>query len=158
MDFSSFLTSLGTSCLIFVILMLLFAWLSKKPGNAVVYYPNRILKGLDPFDGGSKTRNPFAWIHEAMSASEHDVISMSGLDTAVYFVFLGTGLSLLLFSRFLCVILVNFYDFCVLGFPFFGFFLVELNFCWIVCFCCCVYGLYLRKNGFFFIYLFFFTR
>jgi hypothetical protein len=110
MDFSSFLTSLGTSFLIFVVLMLLFAWLSKKPGNAVVYYPNRILKGLDPVEGGSRTRNPFAWIHEAMSASEQDVISISGFDTAVYLVFLGTGLSLVL-SRFLLVfILVNFYD------------------------------------------------
>ncbi|KAE7996140.1 hypothetical protein FH972_000888 [Carpinus fangiana] len=98
MDFTSFLTSLGTSCVIFVILMLLFAWLSKKPGNAVVYYPNRILKGLDPFDGGSRTRNPFAWIHEAMTASEQDVISMSGLDTAAYFVFLGTVLGILVMS------------------------------------------------------------
>ncbi|XP_062160531.1 CSC1-like protein ERD4 [Alnus glutinosa] len=98
MDFNSFLTSLGTSFLIFVVLMLLFAWLSKKPGNAVVYYPNRILKGLDPVEGGSRTRNPFAWIHEAMSASEQDVISMSGFDTAVYFVFLGTVLGILVLS------------------------------------------------------------
>ncbi|XP_059439389.1 CSC1-like protein ERD4 [Corylus avellana] len=98
MDFSSFLTSLGTSCVIFVILMLIFAWLSKKPGNAVVYYPNRILKGLDPWDGGSRTRNPFAWIHEAISASEQDVISMCGLDTAVYFVFMGTVLGILVLS------------------------------------------------------------
>jgi hypothetical protein len=99
MDFSSFLTSLGTSFLIFVLLMLLFTWLSRKPGNVVVYYPNRILKGLVPWDGGSRTRNPFAWIREAMSATEQDVISMSGFDTAVYFVFLSTGLSLVL-SRF----------------------------------------------------------
>jgi hypothetical protein len=120
MDLSSFLTSLATSCVIFVLLVLLFSWLSKKPGNAVVYYPNRILKGLAPWDGGSRTRNPFAWIHEAMSASERDVISMCGLDTAVYFVFLGTGLSLLL-SRFLFDILVNFYDYYVLGFHFFSF-------------------------------------
>lgn len=96
MDFPSFLTSLGTSFLIFVILMLLFAWLSRKPGNSVVYYPNRILKGLDPWEGGSRTRNPFAWIREVMSSTEQDVIDMSGLDTAVYFVFMSTGLSLLL--------------------------------------------------------------
>ena len=111
MEFSSFLTSLGTSFLIFIVLMLLFAWLSGKPGNSVIYYPNRILKGLDPKEGGSRTRNPFAWIHEAMSSTEQDVISASGYDTAVYFVFLGTGLSLSLslslsHSQFLCLFLL----------------------------------------------------
>lgn len=91
MDFSSFLTSLGTSFAIFVVLMLLFTWLSRKEGNAVVYYPNRILKGMDPWEGRSGKRNPFAWIQEAISSSEQDVVTMSGVDTAVYFVFLGTG-------------------------------------------------------------------
>ncbi|KAK4589079.1 hypothetical protein RGQ29_019903 [Quercus rubra] len=98
MEFSSFLTSLGTSFLIFIVLMLLFAWLSGKPGNSVIYYPNRILKGLDPKEGGSRTRNPFAWIHEAMSSTEQDVISASGYDTAVYFVFLSTVLGILVLS------------------------------------------------------------
>lgn len=96
MDFSSFVTSLGTSFVIFVILMFLFTWLSRKPGNVVVYYPNRILKGLDPWEG-SASRNPFAWIREVMASSEQDVLEISGLDTAVYFVFMSTGLSLLLF-------------------------------------------------------------
>lgn len=94
MDLTSFLTSLGTSFAIFVILMFLFNWLSRKPGNTVIYYPNRILRGLDPWEGGSKTRNPFAWIKEALTSTEQEVISMSGVDTAVYFVFLSTGLSL----------------------------------------------------------------
>lgn len=98
MDFSSFLTSLGTSFLIFIVLMLLFAWLSSKPGNSVIYYPNRILKSLDPNEGGSRTRNPFSWIHEAMSSTEQDVISASGYDTAVYFVFLSTVLGILVLS------------------------------------------------------------
>ncbi|XP_050233811.1 CSC1-like protein ERD4 [Mercurialis annua] len=99
MDFTSFLTSLGTSFLIFVILMLLFTWLSRRPGNAVVYYPNRILKGLDPWEGGgSSSRNPFTWIREAFSSSEQDVINMSGVDTAVYFVFLTTVLSIFMLS------------------------------------------------------------
>ncbi|XP_041025740.1 CSC1-like protein ERD4 [Juglans microcarpa x Juglans regia] len=96
MDFSSFLTSLVTSFLIFVVLMLLFAWLSRKEGNSVVYYPNRILKGLDPPVSG--TRNPFAWIQEAMSSTEQDVISLSGFDTAVYFVFLSTVFGILVLS------------------------------------------------------------
>ncbi|KAJ6775949.1 CSC1-LIKE PROTEIN ERD4 [Salix koriyanagi] len=98
MDFSSFLTSLGTSFLIFVVLMLLFTWLSRRPGNSVVYYPNRILKGMDPWEGGSRSRNPFAWIREAFSSSEQDVINMSGVDTAVYFVFLSTALGILVLS------------------------------------------------------------
>ncbi|KAK8349765.1 hypothetical protein V6Z12_A06G165200 [Gossypium hirsutum] len=98
MEFSSFLTSLGTSFTIFIILMLLFTWLSAKRGNAVVYYPNRILKGLEPWEGGLKTRNPLAWIREALSSTEQDIINMSGIDTAVYFVFLGTVLGILVLS------------------------------------------------------------
>ncbi|XP_016439858.1 CSC1-like protein ERD4 [Nicotiana tabacum] len=98
MNFSSFLTSLGTSFVIFVVLMLLFTWLSRKPGNVEVYYPNRILKGMNPVEGGYMTRNPFSWIREAMSSSETDIINMSGVDTAVYFVFLGTALGIFVFS------------------------------------------------------------
>ncbi|KHN47349.1 Putative membrane protein C24H6.13 [Glycine soja] len=95
MDFTSFLTSLGTSFVIFLVLMIVFAFLSSRPGNNVVYYPNRILKGLE---GGYKSRNPFSWIKEAVSSSERDVIAMSGVDTAVYFVFLTTVLSILVLS------------------------------------------------------------
>ncbi|XP_014518442.1 CSC1-like protein ERD4 [Vigna radiata var. radiata] len=98
MDFTSFLTSLGTSFLIFLVLMIVFAFLSSKPGNNVVYYPNRILKGLDPSEGGPKSRNPFSWIKEAMSSSERDIVAMSGVDTAVYFVFLTTVLGILVLS------------------------------------------------------------
>lgn len=78
--------------------MLLFAWLSRKPGNSVIYYPNRILKGMDPWEGGKRTRNPFAWIREAITSSEDDVISMSGVDSAVYLVFLSTALGILILS------------------------------------------------------------
>ncbi|KAK7303075.1 hypothetical protein RJT34_13974 [Clitoria ternatea] len=98
MDFSSFLTSLGTSFVIFVVLMILFALLSSRPGNNVVYYPNRIIKGLEPLQGDHKTRNPFSWIKEAISSSERDVINVSGVDTAVYFVFLSTVLEILVSS------------------------------------------------------------
>lgn len=105
MDFSSFLTSLSTSFVIFVILMLLFSWLSRKPGNDVVYYPNRILKGLD---SSSRTRNPISWIKEAVSSSEDDIIAVSGVDTAVYFIFLSTG-----------IIIINYYYISALIFFFF---------------------------------------
>lgn len=98
MDFSSFLTSLGTSFIIFFVLMIIFTWLSRRPGNHVIYYPNRILKGLDPYEGFRASRNPFAWIREAVSSTEADVIRMSGVDTAVYFVFLSTALGILVLS------------------------------------------------------------
>uniref|UniRef100_A0A7N0VHY1 CSC1-like protein ERD4 n=1 Tax=Kalanchoe fedtschenkoi TaxID=63787 RepID=A0A7N0VHY1_KALFE len=98
MDLSSFLTSLGTSFVIFVILMLLFTWLSRRPGNSVIYYPNRILKGMDPTEAGFGSRNPFSWMKEAMASTEDDVISMSGVDSAVYFVFLSTVLGILVLA------------------------------------------------------------
>ncbi|KAL8468576.1 hypothetical protein ACS0TY_031680 [Phlomoides rotata] len=98
MDFSSFLTSLATSFIIFLVLMILFTWLKRRPGNHVIYYPNRILKGMDPYEGFRVSRNPFAWIREALSSTEADVIRMSGVDTAVYFVFLSTALGILVFS------------------------------------------------------------
>ncbi|CAO2835157.1 unnamed protein product [Amaranthus hypochondriacus] len=96
MDFSSFLTSLGTSFIIFVILMLLFSWLSRKPGNEFIYYPNRIVKGLDPYT--RTTRNPVSWIKEAVTSTEDDIISLSGVDSAAYFVFLSTALTMLVCS------------------------------------------------------------
>lgn len=58
----------------------------------MVYYPNRILKGLDPYEAGYKTRHPFTWIQEAFSSTEKDIICISGVDSAVYFVFLATGM------------------------------------------------------------------
>ncbi|XP_058098946.1 CSC1-like protein ERD4 [Magnolia sinica] len=97
MDFSSFLTSLATSCVIFFVLVFLFTWLSRKPSNSVIYYPNRILKGMEPWNGRS-TRNPFAWIGEALRSTEQDVITMAGVDAAVYFVFLGSAIGILTLS------------------------------------------------------------
>ncbi|RWW77115.1 hypothetical protein BHE74_00014765 [Ensete ventricosum] len=93
MDFSSFVTSLGTSLIIFVVLMLAFTWLKRKPGNAVIYYPNRILRGVNPLEGRTMTRNPLAWIKEAVKASEADVIAAAGVDAAVYLVFLSSGMA-----------------------------------------------------------------
>ncbi|KAG2318996.1 hypothetical protein Bca4012_054779 [Brassica carinata] len=101
MEFASFLVSLGTSAIIFVVLMFLFTWLSRRPGNAPVYYPNRILKGMDPWEGSSLTRNPFAWIREAFTSTEQDVVKLSGVDTAVYFVFQSTVLGIFALSALL---------------------------------------------------------
>ncbi|CAA7062349.1 unnamed protein product [Microthlaspi erraticum] len=98
MEFGAFLLSLGTSAVIFVVLMLLFTWLSRRSGNVSIYYPNRILKGMEPWEGGSLTRNPFAWVREAFTSSEQDVVNLSGVDTAVYFVFLSTVLGIFALS------------------------------------------------------------
>ncbi|WOL07883.1 hypothetical protein Cni_G16632 [Canna indica] len=98
MDFSSFITSLGTSFVIFVVLMVVFTWLQRKPGNAVIYYPNRILRGLDPLEGRTRTRNPLAWIKEAVLASEADVIDAAGVDAAVYLLFLSSVLAILVLA------------------------------------------------------------
>ncbi|KAL2341096.1 hypothetical protein Fmac_009036 [Flemingia macrophylla] len=96
MDFSSFLTSLATWFVVFFLLMIVFVLASRRPGNYVVYYPNRILKGLEPIE--YNTRNPFSWIKEALTSTEPEVIDMSGVDTAVYFVFLSTVLGILVVS------------------------------------------------------------
>ncbi|XP_062096221.1 CSC1-like protein ERD4 [Humulus lupulus] len=104
MDLNSFLTSLGTSFAIFLVLVLLYSWLSRVPVNAVVYYPNRMKKGSDHYpnkDYGSTnccTWNPFGWIRQALHSTEQDIISMSGVDTAVYFLFLTTILKVLFLS------------------------------------------------------------
>jgi hypothetical protein len=89
MDLSSLLTSLGTSFVIFSVLVLVFSWLSRRPGNHVIYFPNKILKGkgLD----SNKSYNPFAWMVEVWQATEDDIISMAGLDAAVYLTFFDTG-------------------------------------------------------------------
>lgn len=97
MDFSSFMTSLATSFIVFLFLVLVFTWLSRQRGNDVIYYPNRILKGMDAWEG-KRTRNPFAWIGEALRSTEDEIISMAGVDTAVYFVFLSSVLGILVLS------------------------------------------------------------
>uniref|UniRef100_A0A803QEF6 CSC1-like protein ERD4 n=1 Tax=Cannabis sativa TaxID=3483 RepID=A0A803QEF6_CANSA len=91
MDLNSFLTSLGTYCLIFLILVLLYSWMSRLPVNAVVYYPNlmnkksKLPKGtgttsleLDPtkYGSGSGCCNPFGWIGDAVNSSEEDIINI----------------------------------------------------------------------------------
>ncbi|KAH0454230.1 hypothetical protein IEQ34_016154 [Dendrobium chrysotoxum] len=98
MDFSSFLTSLGTSFVIFVVLMLFFTWLSRKPGNQVVYFPSRILRGLEPWEGGRRSRSPVAWIREAFAATEADIVASAGVDAAVYLIFLSSVLGIFVLS------------------------------------------------------------
>ncbi|KAK6932124.1 CSC1/OSCA1-like, N-terminal transmembrane domain, partial [Dillenia turbinata] len=87
MDFSSFLTSLATSFIIFVETREQRNLLSESDSERV----GSLGRGL-------RTRNPCAWIKEALTSSEQDVISMSGVDTAVYFVYLSTVLGILVLA------------------------------------------------------------
>ncbi|KAG0497199.1 hypothetical protein HPP92_001890 [Vanilla planifolia] len=98
MEFSSFLTSLGTSFVIFLVLMLLFTWLSRRPGNLVVYFPGRILRGVESEDCRRRSRSPLAWIREAISASEVDIIDAAGVDTAIYLLFLSSVVGIFVLS------------------------------------------------------------
>lgn len=97
MDIHAFVTSLVTSFVIFVLLVLLFTWLSRRPANHVVYYPNRLLKGLGPPENANR-RRPWDWIVEAWHTTEDDLIAMSGLDAAVYMVFVTSMLSILVYT------------------------------------------------------------
>uniref|UniRef100_A0A0D6QTR2 CSC1/OSCA1-like 7TM region domain-containing protein n=1 Tax=Araucaria cunninghamii TaxID=56994 RepID=A0A0D6QTR2_ARACU len=104
MDLSSLFTSLGTSFIIFCVLVLVYTWLSSRPGNSVIYYPNRILRGLNPWDGSkAQTWSPFGWIIEAWQAKEDDIISIAGLDAAVYLRFIATALAILVSASALCL-------------------------------------------------------
>lgn len=99
MDIAPFVTSVLTSFVIFVVLVLVFTWLSRRPGNAPVYYPSLLLRGLDPLEGRRRgTRSPAGWIREAISAPETDVIAAGGVDAAVYLIFLSSVLSILVYS------------------------------------------------------------
>uniref|UniRef100_A0A453DS23 CSC1/OSCA1-like N-terminal transmembrane domain-containing protein n=1 Tax=Aegilops tauschii subsp. strangulata TaxID=200361 RepID=A0A453DS23_AEGTS len=92
MDIPSFVTSILTSLAVFVVLVLVFTWLSRRPGNATVYYPSLLLRGLDPWEGrGRGTRSPVGWIRQAFTASEPDVVAAGGVDAAVYLVFLSSS-------------------------------------------------------------------
>eukprot|EP01018_Ginkgo_biloba_P029931 Gb_08556 [translate_table: standard] len=102
MDLSSFLTSVITSFLIFLLLVLAYTWLSRRPGNYVIYYPKMILRGLEPFDG-PKSRGPFAWIIEAWQATEDEIISAAGLDAAVYLILFNTALAIMVLSAGICL-------------------------------------------------------
>lgn len=78
---SSFITSLATSFVVFVILVLLFLILSRRPGNAHIYYPLRALRGELPL---SKRRGVFTWAIEAFKVSEKELVARAGLDATVY--------------------------------------------------------------------------
>ena len=87
MDNSGFITSLATSFLIFIALLALHTLLSRRPGNAQVYYPRKKAKNISPLYGPGI----FSWLREAWSVSEEDFIKEAGLDAAIYMKFLASG-------------------------------------------------------------------
>lgn len=97
---ASFITSLVTSFAIFCLLMVVYAILSRRAGNAVVYYPLRILKGEDG-PVLAKRRKLFSWAIEAFKAKEDDIVAAAGLDAAVYMHLFTAGNHRALFPLFL---------------------------------------------------------
>lgn len=81
---SSFITSLVTSLIVFLVLWLVYAILSRRPGNAVIYYPLRVLRGEDGPTVAKRRGGAFAWVREAFKAKEDDIVATAGLDAAVY--------------------------------------------------------------------------
>ncbi|MCO5607709.1 hypothetical protein L7F22_061908 [Adiantum nelumboides] len=99
MDISGFVTSLITSSLIFLVLLALHAWLSRRPWNKEVYYPSKLLKGIPPpADYGF-----FSWIYHAWSATEDQIVQHVGLDATVYMIFLSSALWICLYTAVFCV-------------------------------------------------------
>lgn len=97
---ASFITSLVTSFVIFCILMVVYVILSWRPGNAMIYYPLRLLKGEDVATV-AKRHSAFAWITESFRASEDDIVAAAGLDAAVYIHLFTAGTYFRTSSRFL---------------------------------------------------------
>jgi len=100
---ASFITSLLTSFIVFCVLLVVFAILSRRPGNFNIYYPLRVLRGEGPF---AKKRGAFGWIKEAYLASEEDLVAIAGLDATVYIHLFTTALKIIVLSAAFCLIIL----------------------------------------------------
>lgn len=80
---SSFIVSLVFSSCVFVLLYGVYIVTSRRPGNAVIYHPLRLLRDEDVF-AILRARGPFSWAWEAWKASEDDIVDAAGLDAAIY--------------------------------------------------------------------------
>lgn len=90
---SSFVVSLLFSSCVFVTLFGVYIVTSRRPGNAVIYHPLRVLRGED-VGAILQGRGPFSWATEAWKASEDEVVDAAGLDAAVYLHLFTTGMCL----------------------------------------------------------------
>lgn len=80
---SSFIVSLVFSSCVFVLLFGVYIVTSRRPGNAVIYHPLRLLREED-VGAILQKRGPFSWATEAWSATEDDLVDAAGLDATVY--------------------------------------------------------------------------
>ncbi|KAL2607537.1 hypothetical protein R1flu_026110 [Riccia fluitans] len=99
---SAFITSLVTSFLIFVVLVMIFAFLSRRKGNIPIYYPAILLKGRSPPDP-NVVRTPWTWIKEAWEATEDEVVEIAGLDAAIYINLFTTALKIIFWTSCFCL-------------------------------------------------------
>lgn len=100
---SSFITSLVTSLIVFLVLWLVYAILSRRPGNAVIYYPLRVLRGEDGPTVAKRRGGAFAWVREAFKAKEDDIVATAGLDAAVYMHLFTAAFQIILISAIFCL-------------------------------------------------------
>lgn len=98
----SFVTSLLTSFVIFLVLILIYAILSRRPGNAVIYYPLRILRGENGPEVAKKRRF-LGWAIDSFKASEDDVVAVAGLDAAIYLHLFTAALEIIVLSALFCM-------------------------------------------------------
>ncbi|KAI5057502.1 hypothetical protein GOP47_0027517 [Adiantum capillus-veneris] len=99
MDISGFVTSIITSLIIFVVLLALHSWLSRRPWNREVYYPSKLLKDLPPpTDYGF-----FSWIRHALPVTEDQMAQHAGLDATIYMVFLNSALWICIYTAIFCI-------------------------------------------------------
>ncbi|CAI7848885.1 unnamed protein product [Closterium sp. NIES-54] len=79
---ASFVTSLMTSALLFLLLLSLFAILIRRPANFPIYFPKCILRGHGP--PPLVEISALEWLRRVLRCTEQDVVNSAGLDAAVY--------------------------------------------------------------------------
>ncbi|CAM6086043.1 unnamed protein product [Calypogeia fissa] len=94
---SAFVTSLITSFIVFLILLLIYTFLVRRPGNRFIYYPALILKGKETPES-AKSRAPWTWMVEAYKVSEAELVEIAGLDAVIYLQLFNAALKIILFS------------------------------------------------------------
>jgi hypothetical protein len=75
---------------------------SRRPGNAVVYHPLRLLRDED-VGAILRARGPFSWALEAWKASEDDIVDAAGLDAAIYLHLFTAALEIIVLSAMYCI-------------------------------------------------------
>eukprot|EP00897_Mesotaenium_endlicherianum_P002051 jgi/Mesen1/1874/ME000143S00928 len=96
-------TSLGTSFVIFLLLVVAFLYLAQLSANEVIYFPARILASGSEPQKFFRQRPLGAWLVTSLRTSEEEVLRTAGLDAAVYLQFLRTCFKIMLWCSFICL-------------------------------------------------------